>query len=465
MNPSTLVNRGRRRFLADLTKGMTLGSGAVVLQPMLRSIAAQAAGGEGPLRIVFFVESNGLLASHNQPSGIDRRGDDRAGGADRLLDVSLADHDLHDTMAALAPFKDRMTIIQDLSGKIARDADHSTEYGALGCYKVAQGAPSAQTIDHAVAQSLTGVIPVVGLGVHPDPATAVSYGISAMGPGRAMPVQCHPDLAFQSLFGSVAGGDGAKAVALRRNLFDYMSQDIRRVRSALAGPERASLDVYLEAYESLRDRQDKVAALSDRMKANLPNTAAFGSDVVTDRLEAQCELAAAVLASGLTNVMLIDAGGGGRHFSYKSLGIPIDTHAIGHLSGADGKTPTELRAIIRRFHCERIAALATKLASIKEGSGTVLDRTLIVNLSDAAEEHHPQAEIWPVVLLGNLGGRLKTGGRLLQFPRYGRAGHRTMANLYLTLLHAVGDRRESFGTPDPALDGVDQAGPLAELLG
>ena len=67
-------------------------------------------------------------------------------------------------------------------------------------------------------------------------------------------------------------------------------------------------------------------------------------------------------------------------------------------------------------------------------------------------------------LIGNLGGRLKTDGRYIQFPAYGTPAHRTTANLYCTLLHAVGTPRDTFGVPDPGLKGVDQNGVLRELL-
>jgi hypothetical protein len=71
---------------------------------------------------------------------------------------------------------------------------------------------------------------------------------------------------------------------------------------------------------------------------------------------------------------------------------------------------------------------------------------------------------WPMILVGNLGGRLKTAGRFLQYPGYTKAGHRTMSNFYLSLLHAVGDKREKFGEPDRELKDIDTAGPLAEIL-
>ena len=67
-------------------------------------------------------------------------------------------------------------------------------------------------------------------------------------------------------------------------------------------------------------------------------------------------------------------------------------------------------------------------------------------------------------MIGDLGGRLKTAGRYLRYPWYGQTGHRTVANFYASLLHAIGDRRERFGLPDLGLQDVDQEGPLTEIL-
>jgi hypothetical protein len=65
--------------------------------------------------------------------------------------------------------------------------------------------------------------------------------------------------------------------------------------------------------------------------------------------------------------------------------------------------------------------------------------------------------------VGGLGNRLKTG-RFLQYPGYETAGNRTIRNFYLALLHAVGDKRETFGELDPQMDVKAQEGPLAEIL-
>jgi hypothetical protein len=101
---------------------------------------------------------------------------------------------------------------------------------------------------------------------------------------------------------------------------------------------------------------------------------------------------------------------------------------------------------------------------VKEGDGTVLDNTLIVYMSDFGDKHHPSYLQWPVVLIGNLGGKLKTNGRLLEYPAYGNAGHRSLGTFYTSLLHAVGDQREVFGNVDLAIDKDATHGPLSEIL-
>lgn len=445
----------RRSFL----KNATLGAGAVVLQPVLRSLAAEANGKAAPRRIVLFLEGNGMSPDHIQPLGLERPGN----GSDKLIDDSLAKYKLPDPIGALSPFRDRMTIIQGLSHKIASGRGHSPEYGSLGCYSGAAG-PIAQTIDAALAAKLPSVVPHLGLALTPGAGQIVSYSSSVTSKGKPLPYHCQPELAFQSLFGSAAGGEAAKIPFLRKKLMDYMSADIKRIQSRLAGPERESLDRYLEAYESMLDRQHGIAGMQDVLKANMPNTDKFKSKAETDRLEAQCDMAVSSLLSGLTNVVTIAACTGNSYMKWNSLGISLATNAIGHGGGENGKTSDELLRIIRSFHAERIAALAKKLDAVKEGNGTVLDNTLIVYMSDFGDRHHPSYTQWPVVLIGNLGGKLKTNGRFLEYPRYGVKGHRTIGTLYQGLLHAVGDKREQFNNVDLALDKSATQGPLSDIL-
>jgi hypothetical protein len=196
----------------------------------------------------------------------------------------------------------------------------------------------------------------------------------------------------------------------------------------------------------------------------------FKSEVETDRLDAHFDLAAASLIGGLTNVVTLASGVGDPYFSVKftGLGINFAKHGIGHGGSYNGMTAHEMYEIIRRFHFEQIARLIKKLEAVPEaradGSpGTMFDNTLIVYLSDAAEGHHSRCWEWPFVMIGNAGGTVKAG-RYVEYPYWGKPGHREIGNLYSSLLQTTGETRPYFGMHDPQLKSVSSDGPLPELL-
>ena len=457
LNPLKMVTRDqldRRTIL----KGVTLGAGAVVLQPFLQRLEAQNAGQAPPKRFIFFMESNGLYPYHVQPRNLAAP----PRGTTRLIDQSLADLDLPEPIAPLTPFKNRMAIIQKLSHKISGGGDHGKGYGGLGCFNWRRGI-AGQTIDHALGSAQRSIIPVVGLCVPPSANAAFANSVSASAARRPTPMVCQPDLAFRMLFGSVADGDAGRAFQARNRLLDWVRSDIRRVRGELPAMDREQLDIYLDTFEQMRSRQDRVNDNRERLRANLPALDRFDSRRTTQRFEAQCAIATASLASGLTNVVTIDAAGGiGNYHTWTDLGVTKDGHAIGH--SVDAPDSVQFAIAIRRFHAERVADLARRLDAVREGNGTMLDNTLIIWMSDSGEGHHGFCAEWPLVLVGGSAGRLRTSGRFLQYPNYETAGNRTIANFYLSLLHAVGDRRERFGERDPNMNEAEQAGPLAEIM-
>jgi hypothetical protein len=73
---------------------------------------------------------------------------------------------------------------------------------------------------------------------------------------------------------------------------------------------------------------------------------------------------------------------------------------------------------------------------------------------------------WPMVLVGNLGGRLNLGGRFINLPKYGSKGHTTVAQFYTALLHAAGAPVDHFGMKDRFLldVGLDQREPWTHII-
>lgn len=454
----------------DALKTLGASAGAALLTPLLSRIEAQAAGAPvAARRFVFVVESNGVRPEQLAPAGVTRKPREQRelNGSEELLDVSLRDRDLPFSLEPVAAWKDRVTIVQGLSGRVC-GGGHSNNFGALGCFPT-RGESTAvlgETVDGALARHLGGIFPHVGLGISKRAENNVVYNVSAAGPNRGLPTVVNPAQAYAALFGSVADGAAKREFDARNNLLDFMTADVREARAAVAGPERAQLDAYLETFETLRDRQSKLNDIKHTLREKGPVVSdKYRSAVETDRLDAMFDLGAAALVCGLTNVLTLSSAAGIRDFdiTFKGLGLGIDKHSIGHGGSHQGKTWAELYAMIRRYHFDLIAGLCRKLEQVPEGDGTMLDHTVIVYLSDGAEAHHSRCWEWPMVVIGDMGGRLRAG-RYLDYPGYGRKGHRTTANLYLTLLHLAGAGRDAFGRPDPNLKDLDQTGPLAELF-
>ncbi|WP_439629379.1 DUF1552 domain-containing protein [Gemmata sp.] len=452
----------------DFLKGISLGGSAAVLGPMLNQLQAASKGEPPPRRVVFVMVGNGILSQSITPPDIARPTKLLSGkqitDAEKFRSLPLADLKLPADFEPLADYKDRLSILLGLSGR-ACQGGHSNNFGALGVYGANSG-PAGITVDCALAKSLPAPFPHLGLGITRNPDDGVVYNVSAWDRGSAAPIQCKPTDAHHALFGSVSPA-GKDDFATLPCVLDFMTDDLKRVESNLAGPEREKLQAYVHALEGIGGRHSAIREKDPVLRKLAPALGPkYTSATETDKLEAHAELGTAALIAGLTNVLVIAAGCGNPYFevTYKGLGIGVNMHTIGHGQGEKDKSAVALTGIIRRFQLGLVARLADRLKAIPEGTGTMLDNTAIVILSDAGDGHHAANWEYPMMILGDLGGRLKTRGRYIEFPHYGRAGHRTIASLYCTLLHAAGTPRDKFGVMDSELEPATQTGPISELL-
>lgn len=467
-----MLHVDRRTFF----RGATLGLGGLYLSPFIKQLQA-AAPGRAPLReparVLFFVQGNGVYPAEIQPKGIDR-----VKYPSQVEDRTLDGVELPHSLEPLAPWKSKMTMIHGLSGRIARGS-HNAGFAALGCWPVSKKAYGT-TIDAQLSNHLGGIYPHIGLGVSNKPG-AITYNVTSAERGKALPTVLNPVLAHKQFFAAgAASGEARKDFDVDTSLLDFLADDVKRMQAELSGEERIKLERYLEAFEAMSSRQSKLAAMSSRIAKAAPSVnpelgsitnTKTGPTGVFDRLEAQFSIAAGTMIAGLTRVMTVSAGAGpdriGLSCMAKELGVNhegyIGSHGIGHGSPAAGMPSSECHALIRRKCLEKLAGFIDTLESIPEGDGSMMDNTLVVYMSDSAEGHHPVCQEWPFILIGDMGGRLKLGNRYLRYPWYGKPGHRTIANLYVSLLNAVGNRTDRFGIPDVSLADLDQTGPLEQI--
>lgn len=377
-------------------------------------------------------------------------------------------------MSALEPFKDKMTIINGLSARMAADK-HGAGFGAMGAYK-SYTIPLAETIDGALANAHPGVFKHLGFKLHENTKTKIDRPfVTAFGSKKPGSFYCDPAIAYGELFGAIATDKDVKA---RQDgdkvLLDFMVDDVKRFQSGLNSAEKEKLDHYLGAYESLAERRSRLFNMADTIQQHAPEYSdKYSSDVEVHRLEAHFEMAATAIIAGLTNVLTLRVDELTQF--YHGLGIDKwNVHTVGHVEGDPRKwadrraqeemTGVEARRRIRKAHFDLIGQFAQKLNAVPEGDGTMLDNTLIVVLSDHGSLHHPTYNEFPFITIGNVGGALKANGRYLHYPNTNYSGNRTIGSFYTTLMHAAGAPRDGFGQLDPRLSESDQKAPLAELL-
>ncbi|MDG2222674.1 MAG: DUF1552 domain-containing protein [Rubripirellula sp.] len=461
----------RRRFL----RTSAIGSSSLLLQPMLQRFRLEAAGLERvklPQRFVFVVKSSGVISEKMTPAALQ----DTSQMGSELINESLADHILPAAMKPLEAFKDQLAIVQGLSGKMCRPG-HSSWFGAMGVYKTGgehnSGVIRRATVDAELARLFPSPFNHVGLALRgkvmsKETEGTLYPGITAVGPGRELPFQASPDIAYQQLFGSaIASDDRAQSqYRLKSNLLDFMAGDIRQLNQTLPSAEREKMGHYLNAFEELQVRRERLASMSERIQQAAPEFSdRFTSQKPATRQQAHIDLAAAALISGITNVVTLRLDN--ISTTYDDLGLSEKSvHGIGHKEVCNGKSPEEARDIIRLHHMKLLADLAGQLKAVPEADGTLLDNTAIIYLSDSGNEHHGNLAEWPYLVIGGAGGRLKIAGRYLRYPKYGDPGHRTIGNWWTTWLNAFGNPIDHYGNLDLELqkNGMPQQGALAELM-
>ena len=131
---------------------------------------------------------------------------------------------------------------------------------------------------------------------------------------------------------------------------------------------------------------------------------------------------------------------------YPLIGVSDGHHTLSHHQNDQAKK--EKIAKINHFHMEQFARFLTRLKSIKEGEGTLLDNCMIVYGGAIGDGNRHNHDNLPILLAGQGGGTLTPG-------RHVKLGKETpMTNLYLSMLDRMGVAAQRVG---------DSTGKLADV--
>ena len=452
----------RRDFMATAAGAATLG-----LAP--RAVSAKPAEGKPPMRFVFLHKGNGLFPSVMVPPSLSK-GEAATEAKKGPLTLDLAKHELPKWMRPLAAHQGDLTILQGLSGKMCTTGHH-TWCSSLGVFKANERVSSIKwaTVDFELAKLFPSPMEHVELACFPlgggnarGTLNGIATGFSARGPQQPNYAFGSPRIAVQELFKSVSTDKGVQV----------RSQLGREALEFAARREADKVPSYARSLEAIRERDRKVDAMADAIRPHVPKLdAKYLADEMTtvDRQRGHVEVLLAALVSGLTNVVAFTVDELGHEYT----GLPgletekVNLHDVGHGKGFGKLTADEVRFAVRRQHMTLVDAIAARLKKAPEGDGTVFDNTMIFYFPDNGETHHSHGTEYPFVVLSGKNARVDIRGRYIRLPNYGEPGHKTLGNLYTTLLNAHGNPVKHFGDPDPGLArfGIDQTGAIKQFLG
>ena len=227
--------------------------------------------------------------------------------------------------------------------------------------------------------------------------------------------------------------------------------------AALPMADRQRYDQYTQGFADMNGLRERLGGVSDHLRKFAPEVdgAYTNPEFETDWHDRLLDLGISALKSGTTSVLTIGSGRGEIFGAWKGLEIEEQGHNLGHMK--QHNNPIWVK--IRQYNCRMLVKLMEELESVPEGSGTMMDNTLIVYTSNNADKQHTNGANWPVMLLGNCNGAFKTGC----FTQLD--GKRPINALYASILRASGVEVDRFNMSDQMAAKFDSgSGPLREVL-
>ena len=434
-----LINR--RKMLRRL-------AAATVATPLLPSLAKAATGKRKPKRIIFFLQNQGFDPKTCIPAGMTNSG-------------SLGKAKLPEPIEALEPYKERLHIINGLHG-MHTSPSHSAFFGALGGYRGSDGVPpSGPTIDYELSKVLPEtLLPHLCIGMDSTEnmkAKPTVANLSASGAGQPIFMHSNPNHLYQMLYGGISQGEIRKQHEARSSMFDQIEQLAITKGVGLHGINKQRYGQYVNGFNDINGLRERLNKVSGDLRKFAPKVDQRYTrpEFETDWHDVLLDLGISALKSGITSVLTIGSGRGEIFGAWKGLGVEQQGHNLGHMKQPDN--PIWIK--IRQYNSRMLVKLIQELDSVPEGSGTMMDNSLIVYTSNNADYQHTSGKNWPVMLLGNYDGAFKTGC----FTQLD--SKRPINALYTSILRASGVEIDRFNMSEQMAAKFDSStGPLKEVL-
>ena len=278
---------------------------------------------------------------------------------------------------------------------------------------------------------------------------AYSSHISWQSADSPVPMEVYPSLAFDALFEN-------RGTKRTQSILDRVRDDLSSLSRQVSADDNRRLDEYLSSVREVEKRVDRMrgdqAKASDRAQGR-------GQPLITmkrpdnglpedirEHMKLMCDIVALAFQTDKTRVATLMLCRDLSGLFYPFLNVREAHHSASH------NDLSEAYERISRYYVGNLAYLAGKLAAMPEGTGTVLDHSCLLFLSNMwSGERHDNTKL-PVLTLGGLGGAMTTG----QVLDYATAGddHRKLCSLHLSIMDKMGVQLPRFGDAETRLAGI-----------
>ena len=423
------------------------GAGATIALPFLDAMApALSAAGKPTPRLGFIYIANGVIQNQWNPATTGALGD------------------LPPILKSLEPVKDQLNVVSGLAhmqadtfGDGTGDHPRSSAAWLTGVHAYDRTQPGvevrlATTADQHAARVIGKTTPLASLELTVDFPTQGScdsgdcFYVNTVSwrnettPNLAEP---HPRIVFERLFGD--GGSAAQRLTRAKetgSILDSITAEVSSLAKSLGRGDRSKLNEYLDSVREIEQRIQNTET-QGKHSIELPDRPVGIPDSFDEYTKMMLDLVALAYQADITRVfsMIFARELSSRTFAH--IGVADQHHAVSH----HRNDPEEItkKAKIDIYHAQLLSYFLTRLQSVRDGDGSLLDNSLILYGGGMGDGNLHRHFDLPCLLAGKLGGQFKTA-RHLAFP-----DKTPMTNLLLTILDKAGAPMEKLG---------DSTGPL-----
>ena len=262
---------------------------------------------------------------------------------------------------------------------------------------------------------------------------------------QPLPKEVNPKLVFEHLFSTTPDAERIKRDQNRKSVLDFVREDSKDLNSKLGSNDQRKLDEYFSAIRDIELRIERAEKLPQPKTPNYKHPAGVPAKF-EEHLKILCDLLVLAFQADVTRVSTFVFCNEGSNKPYPFIGVSEGHHDLSH-HGNDKRKKEKIRDI-NKFHVGILGYLLTKLKSVKEGDGTLLDHCMIAYGSGNSDGNAHNHDDLPILVAGKAGNTLKTG-RHLKFAK-----ETPLNNLWVSMLQRMEVKLDALGDSTGTLPGL-----------